>query len=412
MSKYTLIFCRNDFKHNINILNAKIFAMSVIVVTFMLSWSKTSWSDTPTPQYLMFHMFNGLVETNGVFGEILGTSQLMYLAQEISSAFRPSGQVSGRQLGFDWGPIAPDLGAQMAATSIGQGFAVALATNEAVSIHLDDRMFWNAATFANGTLLRTLPETTEWTDWNGDPAPPLSLPWVPNANLAPQMCYESPAVQEWTQYWLLDVVGPAIMAGYQQLVAAGKPELFAGVFAGWESNLAYGYCSLSYLGYGAANPPANFAAAQAVVLQRHISLWAQYLAQAGIPVDRIYTHVSWQSVQPSVAFNPYSQSGWSSYIWPNDFTEIYGAVGAAVWAQAEGSNVVLGPSCPDDACPSPYDWESYLAASFNHGAALVTIYGLFEGETGGYTAAAGIQAVNAYKKFLTGQTLIESQQIP
>jgi hypothetical protein len=273
-------------------------------------------------------------------------------------------------------------------------------------------MFWKAATFANGASLLTTPGTTEWTDWNGHPAPPLSLPWVPNANLAPQMCYEAPAVQQWTRYWLLDVIGPAIKKGYQQLVDAGKPQLFAGVFAGWESNLAYGYCSLSYLGYSAANPPPNFSKAQAMVLQRHISLWAQYLAQSGIPVDRIYTHVSWQSVEPWVAFNHYSQSGWSSYVWPNGFSCIYGATGPAIWAQAEGSNVVLGPNCPDNACPSPYDWESYLAASFNHGAAVVTIYGLFQGEAGAYTTAAGTQAISAYKKFLTGQTLVENQQIP
>lgn len=406
-----VIYNDQNRKHPCIRYKIRYWVLTALIPLFLL-FPKTSWSNSPTPQYLLFHLFNGFVGTNGVFSELVGAPQLMYLAQEISSAFRPSGQVASRQLGFDWGPIAPDLGSQEATVSIGRAFAVALATNEAVAIHLDDRMFWKAAAFANGALLLATPGTTEWTDWKGDQAAPLSLPWVPNANLAPQMCYESPAVQEWTQYWLVDVIGPAIKAGYQQLVAAGKAQLFAGVFAGWESNLVYGYCSLSHLGYSAANPPANFAAAQAVVLQRHISLWAQYLAQAGIPVDRIYTHVSWQAVQPSVAFNAYSQSGWSSYIWPADFTEIYGAVGSATWAQAEGSNVVLGPNCQDDACPSPYDWESYLAASYNHGAALVTIYGLFEGETGAYTSAAGAQAINAYKTFLTGQTLIESQQIP
>lgn len=386
--------------------------MLISASAFMIISPRPSWPATAPPQYLLFHLFNGIVGTNGVFSQQVGAPQLMYLAQQISSTFRPASQVASRQLGFDWGPIAPDLGALEAITSIKQAFAVALATNEAVSIHLDDRMFWNAATLPNGASLLATSGTIEWTDWNGHPAPPLSLPWVPNINLAPQMCYESPAVQQWTQYWLLDVIGPAIETGYRRLVAAGKPQLFAGVFAGWESNLAYGYCSLSYLGYSAANPPANLANAQADVLRRHISLWAQYLAQSGIPADRIYTHVSWQAVQPSVAFNAYSQSGWSSYIWPNGFTEIYGAVGSAIWAQAEGSNVVLGPNCQDEACPSPYGWESYLAASYKHGASIVTVYGTFEGETGAFTSALGSQAIAAYRKFLTGQTLNESQQIP
>jgi hypothetical protein len=367
---------------------------------------------TVSAQYLLFNLFNGSVATDGVFNQQLDQAQLMDLAQEISSTFRPAGQVASRQLGFDWGPIAPDLGAQAAITSINQGFAVALATNEAVGIHLDDRMFWNAATLPNGSSLLRMPDAIEWTDWTGDPAPPLSLSWVPNNNLAPQMCYESPAVQQWTAYWLLDVVGPAIRAGYEQLIAAGKSHLFAGVFAGWESNLAYGYCSLSFLGYGADNPPANFGNAQAQVLQRHISLWTQYLAQAGIPVNRIFTHVAWPAVQPWVAFNPYSQSGWSSYIWPNDFSDIYGAVGTATWAQAEGSNVVLSPNCSDDACSSSYDWESYLAASFNHGASLVTIYGALQGETSAFSSATSAQAIAAYQKFLTGHTLIEDQPIP
>src|SRR5262245_28168273 len=101
-----------------------------IIIAFLLLYPEISWSNTDKPQYLMFHLFNGVVGTNGVFSEQLGAPQLMYFAREISSAFRPSGQVTSRQLGFDWGPIAPDLGAPQATLAIGQAFAVALATNE------------------------------------------------------------------------------------------------------------------------------------------------------------------------------------------------------------------------------------------------------------------------------------------
>src|SRR5271170_2815892 len=351
-----------------------------------------AWPATAPPQYLLFHIFIGAVDPAGVFTQSVPENVLLAVAQNIAATVQPPSPAPNRILGFDIGPISMDQGAVGATTAIKEAFDVALAANMAVAIHLDDRMFWNNATFANGSSLFATPGTTEWTDWRGDPASPLYLSWIPNTNLAPQMCYESPPVQTWTNYWLLNVVGPAIETGYQRLVSAGKTQLFAGVFAGWESNLAYGYCSLSQLGYSAASPPANFQNAQADVLQRHIALWAQDLNQTGIPTNLIYTHVAWPSVQPSVAFNQYSQSGWSNYVWPNDFQQIYGAVGSAPWVQAEGSNVTLG-NCTDSACPSPYDWETYLAASYNHGASLVTIFGAFQGETGAFASATGSQAI-------------------
>lgn len=91
-------------------------------------------------QYLLFHLFNGAVDDAGVFEQIVSAQQLLSLVQQISTMFRPVVQVASRQLGFDWGPITPDMGAQQAVTSIEQAFAVALATDTAVAIHLDDRM--------------------------------------------------------------------------------------------------------------------------------------------------------------------------------------------------------------------------------------------------------------------------------
>jgi hypothetical protein len=384
-----------------------VFASALVLIS-----PRPAWPGTVTPQYLLFHLFNGAVGTDGIFTQTLSVQQLLTLAQQISTMFRPSGQVANRQLGFDWGPISPDMGARQAAMSIEQAFAVALATNTAVSIHLDDRMFWKAATLPDGSSLLVQPGTTEWTNWSGRPAPPLLLPWEPNTNLAPQICYENPTVRAWTQYWVFGTIGPAIMAGYQRLVAAGKPQLFAGVFAGWESNVDYGYCSLSLIGYSASNPPADFADAQATVVQRHASLWAQYLYQAGIPANLIYTHLALNQVPSWVALNPYSNSGWTNYVNPPGFTGVYDAVGQAPWAQAEGSNVVLAANCTNEACPSPYPWESYLAASYNHGALVVNIYGAFEGPTGAFTSAVGAQARAAFRKFLTGQTLSEGQPIP
>jgi hypothetical protein len=146
------------------------------------------------------------------------------------------------------------------------------------------------------------------------------------------------------------------------------------------------------------------------VLQRHIALWPQDLAQAGIPSTLIYTHEAWPTIPPYTAFNPDSQSGWTNYNWPGSFQQIYTSVGSARWVQAEGSNVTLG-NCPGGACPSPYDWETYLAASFNHGASLVTIFGAFPPAPGAYSTAIGAQTLAAYTKFLEGAELVEHTSV-
>src|SRR5262249_44771179 len=141
-------------------------------------------------------------------------------------------------------------------------------------------------------LLRDVPGTTEWRDWSETPAGPLQIGWLPNVRLAPQMCYENQTVRQFVMHWTTDVLGREIKRQYDRLVAAGKPELFAGVIAGWESNLADGYCSLSHLGFSAQRPPADFDHAREQVLQRHIEDWAKGIYDAQIPKDRIFTHVS------------------------------------------------------------------------------------------------------------------------
>ncbi|MGA2409417.1 MAG: hypothetical protein ABSG46_03375 [Candidatus Binataceae bacterium] len=364
-----------------------------------------------TPEYLLFNVFIGNIASNGTYSQTLTPSQINTFAENVVSTVQVSPPVANRILGIDVGPISMDQGAAGAVASIDEAFSIALAHNLAVSIHLDDRMFWINAAFPDGASLLATPGTAEWTDWNGNPAPPLSIGWISATNLAPQMCYDSPAVQAWTQYWLSGVIGPAIEAGYQNLVNAGKPQLFAGVFSGWESNIVYGYCSLRNLGYSASAPPANFDTAVETVLQAHISLWSQYLSEAGIPTSKIYTHEAWPTLEPFAAFNSYSQTGWTNYNWPDSFDEIYSTVGSNRWVQAEGSNVVLSDSCVG-ACPSPYSWENYLAASYNHGASLVNIFGAFQDQPGAFALAQGPQAVAAYKQFLQGAALIESSPIP
>lgn len=381
------------------------YILPVILLLVPLSASAAA-----TPEYLLFNVFIGSIDSDGVYSQTVTPAEIDTFAQTVVGKIQVPAPVPNRILGIDVGPVSMDQGAANATAVINQAFSIALTDNLAVAIHLDDRMFWKKAAFADGTPLLGTPGTAEWTDWNGDPAPPLSIGWIQSTDLAPQMCYDSPPVQAWTQYWLGAVIGPAIEAGYQNLVRAGKPQLFAGVFSGWESNIMYGYCSLSYLGYSAANPPANFDLAVETALQAHISLWSQYLAAAGIPTNKIYTHEAWPTVMPFVGFNSYSQPGWTNYNWSDSFEEIYSTIGTRPWVQSEGSNVVLG-NCIG-ACASPYNWNTYLAASYNHGASLVNIFGAFQNQPGAFANAQGPQAIAAYKAFLKGESLVESAPIP
>ena len=384
--------------------------LALIVMGLFFGLYLTNAYAASSPQYLLFHIFNGGPDSNGIFHEDLSAAQILALAQNISDTVQPSSPATDKILGFDIGPITMDQGETSAIATINAAFDAALATNLAVAIHLDDWIFWKNATLPDGSYLVAKPGTTEWSDWAGTTALPLDIGWLSVTNLAPPMCYANPLVQVWTQYWLLHVVGPTVVAGYNRLVAAGKARLFAGIFAGWESNIQGSYCSLSTIGYSATNPPTNLQGVLSFVLSQHIALWTKSLAYAGVPTSLIYTHLAWPTVQPWVAFNSSSRPGWTNYVWPNDFEQIYGVVGSSGWVQAEGSNVASPPDCPlciPDS-PSPYSWETYLAKSFNHGASLVSIYEAFQGETGAFATATGPEAIAAYQKFLTGGTLVET----
>src|SRR5207237_91411 len=185
----------------------------------------------------------------------------------IADTVRPARGDPNRMLGFAVGPITMDQGEDDARSVIRDAFDVALATDMAVAVHLDDYMFWSQARWRDGRLLRDTEGTTEWTDWSATPAPGLKVGYMESVNLAPQLCYESPQVRGFTTYWTRDVIGEEVKKQFDRLVQAGKERLFAGVIAGWESNLSYGYCSLSQLGYSAKNPPADFDYERERVLQ-------------------------------------------------------------------------------------------------------------------------------------------------
>ena len=177
------------------------------------------------------------------------------------------------------------------------------------------------------------------------------------------------------------------------------------------------------------------------VLQRHIARFSKGLNDAGIPRDRIFTHIAPISKrdfdqlrsttsqerirdihQSTVfrafwtAFNEYSNPGYGAYAADGRFGDIYQALaknGNPPWAMAEGTNVVLSAGIhTGGAIRSPIDWETYLGLSFNHGARIVNIFGGFMGVDAGLyqQATESPEAIAAYQKFLRGETLIEDPE--
>jgi len=107
------------------------------------------------------------------------------------------------------------------------------------------------------------------------------------------------------------------------------------------------------------------------------------------------------------AFNKYSRPGWTTYavgVLGESFKPIYDELeqhGSPAWAGVEANAGIPG---------SVVDWETYLAWHYNHGCVLV---GVNMGATGKdlpkrlWDSAFGKEAIAAYRKFLTGQPLVE-----
>jgi hypothetical protein len=257
----------------------------------------------------------------------------------------------------------------------------------------------------------------EWKDWKGTIAD--GDPWDNIGTLMPSMCYECEGVKQMVDQKAKDVIGPAIVAGVERLKAAGKEDLFGGLIMGWEAGSAgtYYYHSLSLKGISSKNSTEEINKAQQQILHDYLERWAKDLADAGVPKDRIYNHITgvsqWHSDndQDSVyseAFNAYSRAGFSIYMnsAAHEFDPVWNQANKqhAPWAEAEGTNTtILGQ-------PSLINWETYLGRIFNHGGVVANIFaGFMPHKFAGYTASTeSPEAIAAYKKFLEGQTLVES----
>ncbi len=375
------------------------------------------------PKYLLFQLSNANPEIPVRNPAGISTkAQIEKAVDEIVAAIGERGDHVNQQLGFTTGPLMFDLTDEQMRILIADSFAVAEEKNVAVAFHIDDSMFWNAR-----KDLWSNKNNVEWSDWQGTIVPHRIIGWVADGKpvLAPPMCYNSPAIKTEAARIARDVIGPAIKRGLDHLNTIGKPYLFAGVMAGWEtriqdemangSHVYYAYCALHNLGYSTQNLPADISAARGRIVTDWVTLWTKNLVAAGIPKTRVYTHIAFPGdASPSEpftpAFNEYSYPGFSIYgagTYPVFYKKL-AARAATPWGISEGANVNLANSFSGGTSASGYTMEQYLGGAFNHGAVYINVFGWGDQSAEGYSQGTqSTEAITAYQKFLRGESLGE-----
>ncbi len=399
-------------------------------------------STQTNPKYLLFQKTGASPMVPA--GNPVGTETKAQVAAQVGEIVTALGGNVGdhvnTQLGFTAQIMPFDLTDDQIRTLIANSFAVAEEKNIAVAFHIDDSMFWNRR-----SDLWSDKHNVEWTDWSGTSPAHRIIGWVPAGQeaLAPPMCYNSPAIIAETTRLARDVIGKEIKKNVDRLDTVGKGYLFAGVITGWETRLQddsgksaddseprLGYCALKNLGYSASIPPANIDTALKQVVADWIVLWTKNIAAAGIPTTKIYTHIGvtpetstelpadklqrfvYKNAPPEVAFNQYSRPGFSTYGFsPGKLSALYSllaAKGSPPWGISEGTNVKLADSFIGGTIASGYTMEQYLAGAFNHGAVYVNLFGWSTTDTSDFAkSTTGTEAIAAYKKFLSGERLVE-----
>lgn len=410
--------------------------------TLVISTTHTGRTQTATtndPQYLTFQIFTagpGMTTEAGkhVLSQLPSPMFFDDEAKQLLEAIGDRGDQRHR-LGIIVGPLALDHTDAQLRTLVSRTFAVASKYKIAVGLHIDDSKFW-----MNRRDLWMDHGNVEWLDWSGTPNTGQYLDWGGGPlKLAPQACLNSPTMIKEARRIAGSVIGSAIAEGLAKLRLTGDEALFAGVIVGWETQLArdfdtgrdLGYCALTNLGFTANSPPADMDGALESVIQNWIETWSSSLADAGVPSDKIYSHIAFAPKRqfddahrsasgsyarsvlytpPQVAFGKTHHPGFSTYPDSDRFSQIYEALashGNPHWASSEGANVDISISPP--AIPEQ-TMETYLARMFNHGATLTNVFGWDIGDSTFVfrRAAENPAAIEAYRKFLRGESLEES----
>jgi hypothetical protein len=412
----------------------------VLAVAAPLLFSQAARAPQNTTDYLVFQIFTGTSESTAIGHNFPAPSR--DTAASVSNLVSAIGTVGSktRKVGFIVGPLAFDETDDQIRQLMRDSFAIALQNNVAVGFHIDDSMFWGRLAYLNN------PKDIEWLDWNKTPNTGRKLDWsLTPTKIMPQLCVNSSDVRTEVAKRAA-LIGEEVKRGMEALQKAGKPELFAGVIAGWETRMgwdfdtgkALGYCALANKGYSASNPPKDIDQARVDVMKEFVDFWTKSLADGGVPDEKIFSHIAFESkglfdakrsadpnkapsvsyfetitfTPPSVAFGPHHYAGFSTYSEPGKLEEIQAEDaknGNQPWASSEGTAGDPGAILHGNGGNS---MESYVGSMFNHGAVLVNVFGWGVGqESNPYRKIVESQtSIEAYQKFLSGGTLQEGPQ--
>jgi len=351
------------------------------------------------------------------------------------------GMVGGGQtrLAVIFGPLSFEQSDAEVTRFIEKSFDLALETDLAVGFHIDDSIFWTAR-----KDLWSDPKNVEALDWDGTPSTGRRLDWGKTPTSAPpQMCFNSKVIQQEVRHRSA-LIGDAIQSGVKRLRQRNRPELFAGVIAGWETMIGQDFETGKYLGYRALlnrgfsreHPPQDMDLERQAVVEEFIGLWTAGLAGAGVSRQKIYSHTAFLShrsfgsgdrkertyslqnhfAPATVAFGKDHRPGFSTYPQPGLYDDIYEQLAShkqVGWASSEGTN--MQPSSGPG--QTGMNMETYLAKMFNHGATLVNIFSWGIGGDAMKTMSFRVvteseEALQAYRKFLKGEPLIEAPMQP
>lgn len=417
--------------------------LSLIAFLFILSTSAESSSvRSLETRYLAFQVFTDSLDPHSGAGSDASASgppdrrTLDDFALDLIDRLGSTGD-SRNRLALMFGPISFEHSDQSVARLISDVFDIALSRGVAVGFHLDDSMFWR-----NRADLLGDPQNIERMGWNGPLSAGRRLDWGPIPTvLAPQMCINSPVIEAEVIRRGRDIIGASLAQGLARLKDADREDLFVGVIVGWETQIGrdvtspgtpLGYCVMANLGIGPQTGAAEMDRARVGAVAHFIDLWSKAVVAAGVPVERIYSHIAFaprEYFDPKQANATYEQAvnfatidtafggshraGFSTYPTPGLLGEIYAAAHSRnnqPWASAEGANVNLTNAVLSRGnAGSGMSTETYLARHFNHGAVIVNIFGWGLGDsTNPFRAAAERpEAIAAYAKFLAGATLNE-----
>jgi hypothetical protein len=389
---------------------------------------------TPETKYLLFQVFTrGKVNDEKVYQAFPPFSEMTHTVQDIVSTIGNTGDKL-HKLGFALGPISLGNSDEDVLRLIRDSFQLAKEKDIAVSLHIDDQMFWGGRKDLAADM-----NNLEWLDWNKTPNSGRRIEWGPEpVKIAPQLCLNSPGVRDAVKK-RARLMGLAIREEVDKLKKMNKEHLFAGLIAGWESqigrafdgNKILGYCALSNKGFSAKNPPKDFDAELVNVVREFIELWAQELHSAGVEKNKIYSHIAFTPqglFEPQkslsyaqalgfgtaeVAFSKYYRPGFTTYPEEGTFLEIHKELakrGTPPWISAEAANVV------PNGLPGEPSMESFLGKIFNHGAVAVNIMAWGIGGEAEKNknifrlTTESTEAIEAYRKFLQGKKLTEKER--